>query len=469
VPVIAVTTRPRHVSIAAGMDHHIAKPVRMDEVRADCLMLGLLASERSHPDSSSVDSGAGTPLLDPSVFGSAAGGYRGPKINYAMTFIEQATARLPEIWRAANAGDAGTLRTLALALKPRAEAVGAARISLLCDHLSDAGATQATALAVSLEAPLRRAVSDTRAAIRECIDGTGTPPVAEPSRSHDSVGPSVKVSARHPPGPVRVLLADDDPVARTVIAAMLSTADWIEFVAEAAGVQEIVDLAAAERPDVVLLDWMMPAGGGTEAARRIYAHCPETLIVGITSSDSLDALTEMIAAGASCLISKGGTADQLTQTIARALTASGAPQASGAVQPGNDDDHIDSPSDGASNPPSSSEDTGWLDPSGIEQLRNEFGSTEILSELVELFDVQTRDRLIELQRAVEDGEASAVMSLAHQIKGGALTLAANRMAELCNELEGAARDGSLEGAQGRLEQITVSFEHACAGLRREFN
>lgn len=482
-PVIALTSRARFVSMAAGMDHHITKPVRMDELRADCLMLGLIASEPRDPesssvdpdtasvdpDTSSVDPGADTPLLDPAVFGSAAGGYRTLKANHAVTFIEQATVRLPELWRAANAGDAGTLRTLALALKPRAEAVGAARVSLLCDHLSYAGATQATAVAVSLEAPLRRAFNDTRAAIRAWVDGTASSLVAEPSRSQLIADRSSQVSAQHPSAPVRVLLADDDPLARTVIAAMLETADWIEFVGAAPGVQEVVALAATERPDVVLLDWMMPGGGGAEAARRIHDHRPQTLIVGVTSSDSLDALTEMIAAGASCLISKGGTSDQLTQTIARALTASGAARATGATQGSEDESHVNSPGDGAPHPRSTSESAGWLDPSGVEQLRSEFGSTEIVNELVDMFGSQTPERLIELQHAIKDEDAPAVMSLAHQLKGGALTLAASRMAELCDELEGAARAGSLEGAQARFEQVQVSFEHALAGLRQEFN
>ena len=378
--------------------------------------------------------------------------------------------RLPEIWRAANAGDGSALRRLALALKPRAEAAGAARVSTLCDSLSDAAAGQGIAVAVSIEEPLRRAVGDTRAAIRAWIDGEELPPVAKlQSRAHFGAEPATEVGTLHPRAPVRVLLADDDPVARAAIAAMLRTAPWIEFVGTALGGQEIVDRVAAERPDVVLLDWMMPGGGGVVAARRIRALRPQTLIVGITSSDSLEALTEMITAGASCVVSKAASPDQLTQTIARALKASRAAKAGGDMPGARGKIHVDSPSQGASDSKSTPQSAGWLDVAGVEHLRNEFGSTEILGELLDLFGTQTPERLIQLQHAVQARDTAAVVGLAHQLKGGALTLAASRMAELCDELEGAARNGSLEGAAARLERIEVSFEHAYAGLRREFD
>ena len=160
-PVVAVTSRPQWVSLAAGMDQHIAKPLQMAELRATCLHLGLLASERDPSAVPSCDPGAQAPLLDRGVFGTDAADHRAAKARRAAAFVEQAIARHPEIWRAANAGDAPTLHRLALALKARADAVGTARISVLCDQMGEAAAKSDVAVAVTFEEPLRRAVADT--------------------------------------------------------------------------------------------------------------------------------------------------------------------------------------------------------------------------------------------------------------------------------------------------------------------
>ncbi len=458
-PVIAVTSRAQWVSLAAGMDQHIAKPVQIDELRAGCLNLGLLISERDDSAASSADLAAEVPLLDPGVFAAGAAGYRRTKARHAAALVEQATVRLPEMWRAANAGDAASLSRLGLALKARADTVGAARISFLCDHMSEAAAESTVANAVLFEAPLRQAVAETGTAISAWVAGTEPPPSGT-GASTPGMSPAPAVGA--PSVSVRVVLADDDPVARVAIAAMLGTADWIEVVGEADGVEAVVDLVTVEQPDIVVLDWMMPSGGGAEAARQILSQKADTLIVAVTSSDSLEALTEMISAGASCLVSKGNSADQLTQTIARALRVSAAARFSA-------DEHEPGPTVTSAAPgvENGSPSAAPLDRVQVEQLRTEFGANGVLGELVQLFGSQTPDRLIQLRDAIDARDAAAVASHAHQLKGGCLTLAATQMAELCGQLEELSRAGSVEGAGALADQIQVAFRHAYAALRRE--
>jgi DNA-binding NarL/FixJ family response regulator len=123
--------------------------------------------------------------------------------------------------------------------------------------------------------------------------------------------------------PVRVAVADDDPVSRLAIEAMVEGADWLALVGGVGGVEEIIDLAAAERPEVIVLDWIMPSGGGPEAARQILLRSPDTRIVALTSSDSPEASLDMMRAGAKCFLVKGASADELSHTIRQALTASG--------------------------------------------------------------------------------------------------------------------------------------------------
>jgi DNA-binding NarL/FixJ family response regulator len=117
---------------------------------------------------------------------------------------------------------------------------------------------------------------------------------------------------------VRVVIADDDPLARMAIEAMIKRGERLELVGSAADVPQIVELAAATRPDVAVVDFMMPGGGGPEAARQIQERSPGTRIVGLTAADGPDAYRAMLQAGASGLLVKGGSAERLVEMIHRA-------------------------------------------------------------------------------------------------------------------------------------------------------
>jgi two-component system, sensor histidine kinase and response regulator len=108
---------------------------------------------------------------------------------------------------------------------------------------------------------------------------------------------------------------------------------------------------------------------------------------------------------------------------------------------------------------------GQLDPVGIALLRSEFGSMGTLTTLVKLFGTQTPELLARMRRAAHDGDAESVKQSAHKLKGGCLTLAANRMADLCKGLELIADRDSLEGAGEAVDQLEVAFNEAYAELQ----
>lgn len=90
-------------------------------------------------------------------------------------------------------------------------------------------------------------------------------------------------SASNPNRPVtpdlRVLIADDVDVLRTVLTELLNATEGIEVCAHAADGDEAVDLALATRPDAILMDLKMPRKDGITAAKEILSAWPEAKII----------------------------------------------------------------------------------------------------------------------------------------------------------------------------------------------
>jgi DNA-binding NarL/FixJ family response regulator len=116
---------------------------------------------------------------------------------------------------------------------------------------------------------------------------------------------------------MRVIVADDDPFARRMIKESLQRAG-IVVVAEAHNGQQAVELALFYRPDVVLMDVVMPELDGVSATRRIVKDVPDQLIVMLTSSDEDEMGFVGLRAGAVGYLSKDVDVDKLPQALAGA-------------------------------------------------------------------------------------------------------------------------------------------------------
>ena len=138
--------------------------------------------------------------------------------------------------------------------------------------------------------------------------------------TEDGGGPSPasRTSASRPgPGPVRVLIADDDPRIRRVLTLFLDR-EGLEIAGVAEDAEEAIRLAAAERPDVALLDVRMPGGGGPAAARGIAALSPETRILAHSALEDREPVLEMLRAGAAGYLLKGMDPGELADATRRA-------------------------------------------------------------------------------------------------------------------------------------------------------
>jgi EAL domain-containing protein (putative c-di-GMP-specific phosphodiesterase class I)/DNA-binding NarL/FixJ family response regulator len=124
--------------------------------------------------------------------------------------------------------------------------------------------------------------------------------------------------------PIRVLIAEDERVIRDALARMVDDEESLELVAVAADAEEAVALAGRERPDVALIDVNMPGGGGVRATREIRRLSPDTRVVALSAYDDRSTVLQMVRAGVSGYLVKGGPPEEIVETIHRSVRGYGA-------------------------------------------------------------------------------------------------------------------------------------------------
>jgi two-component system, NarL family, response regulator len=116
-------------------------------------------------------------------------------------------------------------------------------------------------------------------------------------------------------GWIRVLSADDHPVVRNGIAAMIANEPDMEVVAEARDGAEAVALFEAHLPDVVLMDLRMPTMDGVSAIRAIRALDPNARVVALTTFDGDTDIHRALSAGACAYLLKDALVGDLVSAI----------------------------------------------------------------------------------------------------------------------------------------------------------
>ena len=114
---------------------------------------------------------------------------------------------------------------------------------------------------------------------------------------------------------IRVVVADDQPLVRTGLRMVLSDVEDIEIVGEAADGREAIALAAAERPDVVLMDVRMPGVDGIDATRTVTAVDDPPRVLVLTTFDLDEVVYDALRAGASGFLLKDAPEERLVTAI----------------------------------------------------------------------------------------------------------------------------------------------------------
>jgi len=114
---------------------------------------------------------------------------------------------------------------------------------------------------------------------------------------------------------IRVLVVDDHAVVREGLRTFLSLQDGIDVVGEAGDGREAVAVAERERPDVVLMDLVMPRLDGVQAMRELRARVPRARVIVLTSFLDDDRLLPAIRAGAAGYLLKNVEPSELARAV----------------------------------------------------------------------------------------------------------------------------------------------------------
>jgi EAL domain-containing protein (putative c-di-GMP-specific phosphodiesterase class I)/DNA-binding NarL/FixJ family response regulator len=135
--------------------------------------------------------------------------------------------------------------------------------------------------------------------------------------------------------PLTVVLADDNPEFLEALSLVIQREPAFDLVGRARDTAGAIRVATLYKPDLALVDWRMPGGGGALAAAEIARSSPETRVVALSASGEREAVLEMLRAGASSYVVKSVTAPDLVeilQTTAAGRAALSPEVASGVIE-----------------------------------------------------------------------------------------------------------------------------------------
>lgn len=118
-----------------------------------------------------------------------------------------------------------------------------------------------------------------------------------------------------PPPPIRVLIVDDHTMVRRGLAAFLKSFDDLELAGEAADGPEAIRRSAEVKPDVVLMDLVLPGMQGADATRAIRKQFPDVQVLALTSFKEEELVKDVLQAGAIGYLLKDISAEDLAEAI----------------------------------------------------------------------------------------------------------------------------------------------------------
>ena len=124
------------------------------------------------------------------------------------------------------------------------------------------------------------------------------------------------------PPPVRVALVEDNQVFREALELLLGLRGEIEVVGAVEDGTQVVELCRELDPDVVVMDYRLPARDGVQATKALREACPDVAVVCLTASANLREVDALFAAGAVACLTKDEHLDTIVEAILNAASRS---------------------------------------------------------------------------------------------------------------------------------------------------
>jgi PAS domain S-box-containing protein len=263
--------------------------------------------------------------------------------------------------------------------------------------------------------------------------------------------------------PLRILLAEDNAVNQKLALRLLGRLGYRADVA--ANGLEVLEALWRQTYDVVLMDVQMPEMDGLEATRAICWEWPpehRPHIIAMTANVMKEDREECLAAGMDDYISKPIQVGELVEALSRCqpLGESAEPPSDSALTteptptdgPPFDGAHGKLPDD-------------ILDPAAMENLQElAGGDAAFLAELMDTFLADAPQLLTDMRQAMERRDAAGLRLAAHSLKSNSADFGAMTLSNLCRELEGMGKAGTLDGAAEKVTQAEAEYEQVKAAL-----
>jgi DNA-binding NarL/FixJ family response regulator len=125
--------------------------------------------------------------------------------------------------------------------------------------------------------------------------------------------------AGQPSEPARIVVADDHPLFRSALRTLLEGSEEVEVIAEATDGKEALELSRRLRPDLLLMDVIMPNMDGVAATRAIKSELPRTIVLVMTASEDSEHLLSALRAGAGGYVLKSADPEEITEALHKVL------------------------------------------------------------------------------------------------------------------------------------------------------
>jgi signal transduction histidine kinase/DNA-binding response OmpR family regulator/HPt (histidine-containing phosphotransfer) domain-containing protein len=253
-------------------------------------------------------------------------------------------------------------------------------------------------------------------------------------------------SPEAPPAPLRILLAEDNEINRTVALRLLERLEQRADVA--ANGREVLDRLERAPYDVILMDVQMPGMDGLEASRAVCSRWPpgrRPRIIAMTAEAMEGDRERCLAAGMDDYLVKPVRLDELRRALGacRPVTV---PSAGGGA--------IATTGDG-------------IDRDVLDALREDLGNPDAVRQVVKAFLDRVPLALAQLRDAAAREDQAAILAAAHSLKGTSATLGALVLSEQCAKLERLARAGRLREVPAGLDAVVTQAEIATRALQAE--